>query len=197
MSRGPDEELNGTDGNRIVAAIRRNYAAASHKNSNKNWSKWFNRQAGVLAIGIAVVIVAILLPTGYWVYRLRKEMAEVQDGLKHYHIELENEIYRLNEKCHPPTNEGRAEERMHQALKIIDETLIKNMGRVEEIMARQEVAQRSSTTMILERLNEFSQATLSRSQNGARAVEVLAQLLGANPESTKPTFGEWRLTGRN
>ena len=198
MSRGLSEEFSETDGNRIVAAIRRNYAAANNRNSTKSWGKWLSRHAGVIAIGIAVVIVAILIPTGYWTYQLKGKVAGIQNDFQHYHSELEDKFYQFSEKIHPLADEGQAERDTRQLVKVIDEILLKNMGRLEEIMSRHEIAQRSSTTMILERLNEFSQATLSRSHNGAKAVEVLAQLLGSNTEGTnKPTFGEWRLAGRN
>lgn len=192
MTTNHDHTNLGTS-NAIVAALKRNYSGTGGK--KLSWAKWYSRRSGLIAMVLAVVAVTGILVTYQRLGLLHQEVEELQIWMEDYSHKRQEERYEDSDR-----------QKNLQALLLLLEqneeqrkTLAKDLqgltNRIDTSITRLESTQRSTTTLVLERLSGLSQAIVTRGHNGAKAVEALSRLLGTTGDNQQ--YAEWRQVGQN
>ena len=144
---------------------------------------------------LAVVAVTGILVTYQRLGLLHQEVEELQIWMEDYSHKRQEERYEDSDR-----------QKNLQALLLLLEqneeqrkTLAKDLqgltNRIDTSITRLESTQRSTTTLVLERLSGLSQAIVTRGHNGAKAVEALSRLLGTTGDNQQ--YAEWRQVGQN
>ena len=180
--------------NNIVAAIRRNYVGASGR--RPSWAKWYSRRTGPIAMIMALIAVTGILAIYRRLGLIHREVEELRgwiDNFSQEHQEKMAETDQIHRNIQVLISlQKQSEDHQRTVAKELQEFAF----RVETSVTRLESTQRSTTTLILERLSGLSQAIVARGQNGAKAVEALARLLGTTGENP-PQYPDWRQVGTN
>lgn len=179
--------------NAIVAALKRNYSGTGRK--KLNWAKWYSKRSGLIAIVLAAVAVTGILVTYQRLGLLHQKVEELQIWMEDYSHKYQEERFEDSDR-----------QKNLQALLLLlkqneeqRKTLAKDLqgltNRIDTSITRLESTQRSTTTLVLERLGGLSQAIVTKGHNGAKAVEALSRLLGTTGDNQQ--YAEWRPVGQN
>ena len=179
--------------NAIVAALKKNYYGTGRK--KLSWAKWYSKRSGLIAMVLAAVAVTGILVTYQRLGLLHQEVEELQIWMEDYSHKYQEERFEDNDR-----------QKNLQALLLLlkqneeqRKTLAKDLqaltNRIDTSITRLESTQRSTTTLVLERLGGLSQAIATKGHNGAKAVEALSRLLGTTGDNQQ--YAEWRPVGQN